>query len=63
MSGKEKVERNYRELEECLEGLAKEEIEKIRKRLEALKEEAAKIGEKVEAELNETNVQQDKKKS
>jgi phosphopentomutase len=63
LSGKEKVERDYHELEECVEGLAKEEIEKIRKRMEALKLEAAKVGETVEAELAETEKETGKKKS
>lgn len=63
MSGNKKVERDYRELEECVEGLAKEEIEKIRKRMEALKKEAAKVGETVEAELAEAEGEAGNKKS
>jgi hypothetical protein len=63
MSGKEKVEQDYRELEQCLEGLAKEEIEKIRKRMDTLKLEVAKVGEAVEAELAKSEGDGGKKKS
>ena len=63
MSGRKKVEQDYRELEECVEGLAKEEIEKIRKRMDALKLEAAKVGDAVEAELSKSEGKSGKKKS
>jgi hypothetical protein len=63
VSGKKKVEQDYRELEECVEGLAKEEIEKIRKRMDALKLEAAKVGDDVEAELSKSDGKSGKKKS
>ncbi len=53
-NGKEKLEQDYRELEECVEELTKEEIEKIRKKMEALKQEAVKVGEAVEAELGKS---------
>jgi hypothetical protein len=63
LSGKEKVNQDYRELEQCVEGLAKEEIEKIRKKMDTLKLEAAKVGEAVEAELVESEKEAGKKKS
>ena len=62
-SGKDKVEKDYRELEECVQGLAKEEIEKIRKKMEALKVEAKKVGEAVEVEIEESERKSEMKKS
>lgn len=62
-SGKDKVEKDYHELEECVQGLAKEEIEKIKKKMEALKVEAKKVGEAVEVEIEETERKSGRKKS
>ncbi len=61
-SGKDKVERNYRELDECVQGLAEDEIAKIRKKMDALKKEAARVGENVEAEIGESDGRSPKKK-
>lgn len=62
-NGKEKLEQDYRELEECVDELTKEEIKKIRKKMEALKQEAVKVGEDVEAELGKSESGKHSKKS
>ena len=61
LSGEDKVERDYRDSEECVEELAKEEIMKIRRKLEALKVETQKIGAAVEAELERREAKEKKK--
>jgi hypothetical protein len=63
LSGKEKVERDFRDSEACVEELAKEEIEKLKKKMNALKLETEKVGEAVDAELEETEAKTQKKKS
>ncbi len=62
-NGKEKLDRDYHELEECIENLAKEEVDKIRKKMDALKQEAARVGEAVEVELGESETESVKKES
>ncbi len=62
-NGKEKLDRDYRELEECIENLAKEEVDKIRKKMDALKQEAARVGEAVDVELGESETASVKKES
>jgi hypothetical protein len=61
LSGEDKVERDYRDSEECVEELAKEEIEKIRRKLEALKVETQEVGAAVEAELERREAKEKKK--
>jgi hypothetical protein len=63
LSGKEKVERDYRDSQACVSELAKEEIENIKKKMAALEAEAEKVGVAVEAELNEAEGKSGKKKS
>jgi hypothetical protein len=63
MSGKEKVERIYRKCQTEIEKLTEEEIQKIKQKAEALKKETEKVGETVEASLNENKTKANKKKS
>ena len=53
MSKKDKLEEDYQNFIKNIERMTEEEIKKIRERANALKEEAAKIGEAVELSLNE----------
>ena len=52
MSKKEKLEKDYETFNLNIERMAKEEIEKIREKANAIKAEASKIGEAVELSLN-----------
>ena len=52
MSGKEKIEQDYEVFDQAVEQMAKEEIERIRKKANQIKLEAEKIGEQVEASIN-----------
>jgi hypothetical protein len=53
MSKKEKLEKNYETFTLNIERMAKEEIQKIREKANAIREEASKIGEAVELSLNQ----------
>ncbi len=53
-SSKEKLDQDYQDSEKNIEALANEEIERIRKKMDTLKREAAKVGGLVEAELDES---------
>ncbi|HLN88486.1 MAG TPA: hypothetical protein VK253_00305 [Candidatus Binatia bacterium] len=53
MLKKNKLEEDYQNFIKNIERMAAEEIKKIRERANALKEEAANIGEAVELSLNE----------
>ena len=52
MSNKEKLEKDYQNFNLNIEHLAEEEIKEIREKVNAVKEEAKKIGETVELSLN-----------
>jgi len=58
MSKKEKLEKDYQNFNLNIKRVAEEEIEKIREKANAIKEEASKTGEAVELSLN-----QDEKKT
>jgi hypothetical protein len=53
MSNKEKLEKDYETFTLNIESMAKEEIQKIREKANAIREEASKIGEAVELSLNQ----------
>lgn len=53
MSKKEKLEKDYETFTLNIESMAKEEIQKIREKANAIREEASKIGEAVELSLNQ----------
>ncbi len=63
LSGEDEIEQNYHDSEMCVEALAKEEIEKIKKKTDVLKLEAEKVGADVEASLEENESKARKKKS
>jgi hypothetical protein len=63
LSGKEKLERDYKEFDEAIEESAKKELEKIRRKALELKAEAEKVGAAVEASLEENQAKVGKKKS
>ncbi len=62
-TGKEKVERDYLDLKKCVKSIADEEIDKMGNKMEALKKEASKVGETVEAEISNSKPASPKKKS
>ncbi len=53
MSKKEKLEKDYATFTQNIESMAKEEIQKIKEKTNAIKEEASKIGDAVELSLNQ----------
>lgn len=53
MSKKEKLEKDYETFNLNIESMAKEELEKIREKTNAIKVEASKIGEAVELSLTQ----------
>ena len=53
MSKKEKLEKDYETFNINIESMAKEELEKIREKTNAIKVEASKIGEAVELSLTQ----------
>ena len=61
MSNRKKLEKDYRKFNATIEGLAKEEMNKIKEESNAVKVEANKIGEDVERSINE-QAKKDKKK-
>ena len=62
MLKKDKLEEDYQNIIKNIERMAAEEIKKIRERANALKEEAAKIGEAVELSPNEKETETTTKK-
>ncbi len=62
LSNKEKLEKDYETFNLKIEQMAKEEIEKIREKANAIKAEANKIGETVELSLNEKETKVSTKK-
>ena len=62
MLKKDKLEEDYQNFIKNIERMTEEEIKKIRERANALKEEAAKIGEAVELSLNEKETETATKK-
>jgi hypothetical protein len=62
LSNKEKLEKDYETFNLKIERMAKEEIEKIREKANAIKAEANKIGEAVELSLNEKETKVSTKK-
>ena len=52
MKQNDKLEKDYQDLYLTIEHMAKEEVNKIREKTSAIKEEAGKIGEAVELSLN-----------
>jgi hypothetical protein len=63
LPGKDKIEQDYKDFDDAIEELAKAEIEKIKKKANQLKAEAEKVGEAVEASLEEEETKAIKKKS
>ena len=63
MSGEDKLEHDYETSDAAIEELAKEELEKIKKKTRELKVEAEKVGADVEASLDEGKPKAGKKKS
>ena len=63
MAEKDKVERDYNEFKAKVDALSKTELERIKRRAAELKWEAEKVGEKVEASMDEAEAAADKKKS
>lgn len=53
LSNKEKLEKDYETFTLNIESMAKEEIQKIREKANAIREDASKIGEAVELSLNQ----------
>ncbi len=62
MSKKDKLEEDYQNFNQNIERLAAEEIKKINEKVNALKEEARKIGEAVELSLHERETKSATKK-
>ncbi len=62
MSGKEKIEKDYKNFSAEIERLAEEEKRRTRQRIGAIKAEAEKTGEAVERSLGETDSRTGKKK-
>jgi hypothetical protein len=63
LPGNDKIEQDYKEFDGAIEELAKADIEKIKKKANQLKAEAEKVGEAVEASLEEEETNVIKKKS
>ncbi len=49
----EQVDKDYKDFQTCIEQLAEEELERIRKKTSKIKDEARKIGAELEASLVE----------
>jgi len=63
MSGKKKIEEDYKKFENAINQMVKEELRKIHDKTIRTKVEAEKIGESVEQTLTEDTVSSKKKKS
>ena len=55
MSNKEKLEKDYEKFNQNIERIAKEEVNTIREKISAVKDEAGKVGEAVELSLNKAS--------
>ncbi len=62
MSGKEKIEKDYKNFTAEIEALAEDEKRRIRQKIDAIKAEAEKTGEAVERSLEEPDGRTGKKK-
>ena len=62
MSKQEKLEKDYQNFYVNIERMAEEEVNKIREKTNAIKEEASKMGETVELSLNEEEKKAARKK-
>ncbi len=51
MSSKNKIEKDYKDFEACVEQLAEEELKIIDKKTREIKKQAEKVGDAVEADL------------
>ena len=63
LSGKEKIERDYREFVNNIEQKAVDELKRIREKAAQIRSEAQGIGESLERSIRENEEQGDKKKS
>lgn len=63
MPNKPKLEEDYEEYNANIEAKAQEEIKKIRDKIKAVKAEAEKTGETLEANINQINSTKDQEKS
>jgi hypothetical protein len=63
MSGKKKIEEDYKKFENDINQMAQEELRKIREKASYARVEAEKIGEAVEQTLDEASEKREKKKS
>lgn len=62
MSKKEKLEEDYKKYNNEIESLVEEEITRIRERINSIKMQAEKVGEKAEISLEKSNVKEAEKK-
>jgi len=62
MSGKEKIERDFKTFTDEIEKLANEETKIIREKIEAVKEQVQKVGEVVERSLGKRDGKSSRKK-
>ncbi len=63
MSGREKIEKDYKESEKTIENEVNKEMTQIKKKANEIKIEAGKIGEAVEISINQKENDRHKKKS
>ena len=63
MSGKKKIEEDFKKFENAINQMAQEELQKIREKASQTRVEAEKIGEAVEQTLDEASEKREKKKS
>jgi hypothetical protein len=63
MSGKKKIEEDYKKFENAIDQMAQEELRKIREKARQTRVEAEKISESVEQTLAEESGNDEKKKS